>query len=302
MNLIERAGNQLRLKSAKSMIEKAADRIGGPSAAAPETMGAAAPNPASYTISQPKVVRRETRRQVTIDFKRLRDAGFAMPGDQSNLAEEFRLIKRPLVTMALGQGQPSVKNQNVMMVTSAVQGEGKTFVAINLAFSMASEHDVFVLLIDADVAKPTVPSVLEFEGETGLIDVVSDPAIDLADVMIRTNIENLTILPAGRLRAGSSELLASGRMARFVDDVSKRYPDRVIIFDSPPVLARSEPLVLAKHVGQIVFVVEAERTSRTAIDEAIALLRPERIGGIVLNKAPSLPTSEGFGQHYRHYS
>jgi len=310
MNLIERAGSQLRLKSAKSLIEKAADRLGQAGSAASEGFASAAdlirpaapPQSEAEPQSQPDVARRETRRQITIDFDRLRAGGFALPRDQSGVAEEFRLIKRPLVNVAVPQGQPTVKNHNVIMVTSAIPGEGKTFVSMNLAFSMASEHDVHVLLIDADVAKPSVPGLLGFEADTGLIDVVSDPTIDLANVMVRTNIENLTLLPSGRSRPGSSELLASGRMARFVDDVSRRYADRIIIFDSPPVLARSEPIVLAKHVGQVVFVVEAERTSRTAVDEAIALLGPERIGGIVLNKAPSLPTSDGFGQHYRQYS
>ncbi len=299
MNIIERASNQLRTRSAKSLIEKAADRLSDPSAIPAAEVTAQAKSRPPY---QPEEVRRGTRRQITIDFDQLRAAAFALPRDQSELAEEFRLIKRPLVSNALAHGQGEVRNRNVMMVTSAVPGEGKTFVALNLAFSMASEHDVYVLLIDADVAKPSIPRVLGFEADVGLIDVVTDPKIDLADVMIRTNIENLTILPAGQSRPGSSELLASSRMARFVDDVSKRYPDRVILFDSPPVLARSEPIVLARHVGQVVFVVEAERTSRAALEEAIGLVGTERVGGIVLNKAPKLPISEGFGRHYNRYS
>jgi protein-tyrosine kinase len=187
------------------------------------------------------------------------------------------------------------------MVTRAAPNEGKTFIATNLAMSMASEHDVNVLLVDADVAKPSVPRVFGFEAEVGLVDAVADDTIDFADILIRTNIENLTILPAGHAKPGVSELLASARMARFVTDLSRRYSNRIIIFDSPPVLARSEPIVLAKHVGQIVLVVEAERTSRTAVDEALSLLGPDRVGGVVLNKAPHVIGHEGFGQSYYGY-
>src|SRR5262249_23454599 len=160
-------------------------------------------------------------------------------------------------------------NRNVIMVTSANPNEGKTFVATNLALSIASEHDVYVLLVDADVANPSIPRVLGFEAGIGLVDAVANDATEFANILVRTNIENLKSLPAGRTKRGVSELLASARMARFVTDLSRRYPNRIIIFDSPPVLARTEPIVLAKHVGQVVLVVEAERTSRTAVDEAL---------------------------------
>jgi receptor protein-tyrosine kinase len=241
--------------------------------------------------------KRETRRQITIDFERLHERGFALPVDQSALAEELRLIKRPLLAAAFARGPHEVENSNLIMVTSANPDEGKTFIATNLALSMASEHDVHVLLIDADVANPSIPDVLGFEAETGLVDVVSDASIDLADVLIRTNIENLAILPSGRPRPGASELLASARMTRFVNDIAKRYADRVIIFDSPPMLARSEAMVLAQHVGQLVFVVEAERTSRTAVSEALNMIGPAKLGGVVLNKTPQIPLQEGFGYY-----
>jgi protein-tyrosine kinase len=296
MNLIERAGNQLGLKSAKSSIEKAVDRLATTDRGA--VSAATAPGPSK----SPLTGRRETRQQITLDFDRLRAMGLALPQDQSPLAEEFRLIKRPLVNTALStEARSPMENRNLIMVTSAGPNEGKTFVAVNLAFSIASEHDMHVLLIDADLTRPTVPSVLGFEAGPGLIDAVSDDSIDLADVMIRTNIENLSILSSGVFRSGSSELLASSRMARFVDDIARRYPDRIIIFDSPPVLARSEPMVLAKHVGQIVFVVEAERTSRAAVDEALRMIGQDRIAGIVLNKAPAMAVQDRFGQHYGYY-
>jgi protein-tyrosine kinase len=327
MNIIERAGKKLGLKPGKSLVEKAVERLGqesGGTAAGASALSAALPlsedNPlaalearlgATPTRVMPPVhekplpmgrepvkvaPKRETRRQVTIDFERLTEKGFALPVDQSALAEELRLIKRPLIAAAFARGAHEVENSNLIMVTSANPNEGKTFIATNLALSMASEHDVHVLLIDADVANPSIPRTLGFEAERGLIDVVSDTSVDLADVMIRTNIENLVLLPAGKPRPGASELLASARMSRFVNDIAKRYADRVILFDSPPMLARSEAMVLAQHVGQVVFVVEAERTSRTAVSEALGMIG-QKLGGVILNKAPQIPLQEGFGYY-----
>jgi len=309
MNIIERAGKKLGLNAGKSLVEKAAERFEAADVAA--EIAARAPSPGPTASPRPAVrapspavavgagvgARRETRRQATIDFERLRREGFALPVDQTALAEELRLIKRPLLSAAFAQGGSGVENSNLIMVTSANPKEGKTFIATNLALSMASEHDVHVLLIDADVANPSIPSQLGFDAEVGLIDAVSDATIDLADVMIRTNIDNLIVLPAGRPRPGASELLASARMTRFVNDIAKRYADRVILFDSPPVLARSEAMVLAQHVGQVVFVVEAERTSRTAMSEALGMIGGNKLGGVVLNKTPQIPLQEGFGYY-----
>lgn len=323
MNIIERAGKKLGLKPGKSLVEKAAERLGEPLGTAglgPASLPAVAEDPLAALEERlgtprldgpPRVMppvrdgvrealkaapKRETRRQVTIDFERLKEKGFALPVDQSALAEELRLIKRPLIAASFARGAHEAPNSNLIMVTSANPNEGKTFIATNLALSMASEHDVHVLLVDADVANPSIPRVLGFEAERGLIDVVSDSSLDLADVMIRTNIENLVLLPAGKPRPGASELLASARMSRFVNDIAKRYADRVILFDSPPMLARSEAMVLAQHVGQVVFVVEAERTSRTAVSEALSMIGP-KLGGVILNKAPQIPLQEGFGYY-----
>ena len=294
MNIIERAGNQLGPKPEKSTIERAAAQL-----------SSARPIPGVIEKQNPNSgieVGRDTHRRIDIDFDRLRAVGFTMPGDQSPVAEEFRLIKRPLVSAALNPDpNREGKNRNILMVTSARPNEGKTFVALNLAFSIASEHDVHVLLIDGDVAKPSIPSALGFQADKGLIDVVKDESLDFADALIRTNIDNLSILPSGIARTGSSELIASARMSRFIEEVAKRYADRIIIFDSPPVLARSEPLVLAQHAGQIILVVEAERTSRTAILEAVNLLGQNRIAGVILNKAPTVAVVDQFGERYSRY-
>ena len=244
--------------------------------------------------------KRQTERQIELDFQGLRGMGYTAPSDQSALAEEFRLIKRPLLDAAFSRSPDRPANANLIMVTSVGPNEGKTFTAVNLALSMALEHDTRVLLIDADVVKPSIPHVLGFEADKGLINVIGDSSIDLADVLIRCDVENLTLLPAGTPTGFSSELLTSLKMARFVDDIAKRYTDRIIIFDSPPVLARSEPTMLARHVGQILFVVEAERTSKSAIKDALLLLDPKLVK-FVMNKAPAALLRGGFGQYYYQY-
>ncbi|MFQ5467857.1 MAG: XrtA-associated tyrosine autokinase, partial [Kiloniellaceae bacterium] len=176
------------------------------------------------------------------------------------------------------------KPNNLIMVTSAKPGEGKTFTAINLAISIALERDFTVLLIDADFSRPNILQVLGLEAKKGLIDVLENPAVDLSDVLIRTNIDKLTVLPAGGAHDLSTELLASLRMRDIVQDIARRYRDRIVIFDSPPVLVTSEACVLATHVGQVVFVVEADKTPKSAVREALDLLDAGTRVGLVLNR------------------
>jgi protein-tyrosine kinase len=237
-----------------------------------------------------------SRRRIHLDLDRLRSNGLVIPGETSPIAEEYRLIKRPLLLNAFGPDQ--VDRGNLLMVTSARPGEGKTFTAVNLALSMLSEQDVTVLLIDGDAINPTVPKVLGFDFDLGLTDVLADERLDLADVLIRTNIEKLSILPAGRRHPLANELLASARMSAFVDEVAARYKDRIIIFDSPPVLATTDPTVLALHVGQVAFVVEAEGTGKAAIEESLRVLGSCRHLGLILNKARRSNQLYGYNGYY----
>jgi receptor protein-tyrosine kinase len=190
------------------------------------------------------------------------------------------------------------------MVTSSVPGEGKSFTAINLAISMATELESTVLLVDADVTKSSVVRYLGLEAELGLLDVLRDPKVELADVLIKTDIAKLTVLPSGKGFAHATELLASSSMKAFVEDISTRYHDRIIIFDCPPLLATSEASVLASYMGQIVFVVEAERTPQEAVKDALAHLVDCPHVGLVLNKAPARTAGGdyyGYGYGYGGY-
>jgi Mrp family chromosome partitioning ATPase len=153
---------------------------------------------------------------------------------------------------------------------------------------MAMEKDRTVLLVDADVANPTVSRNFGLADSPGLLDVLEGDVDSIADVMVRTNLPRLRLLPAGRPRDNATELLASDRTQAIVDELQSRYPDRIVIFDSPPLLATSEALVLAKVVGQVAMVVSANTTPRMVVKEALSMLDPEQAVSLVLNKSQTM--------------
>jgi exopolysaccharide/PEP-CTERM locus tyrosine autokinase len=233
-----------------------------------------------------------------INLAKLRRLGMIIPdGERTQIAEEFRLIKRPLIKNAFNQGAEPVNNGNLIMVTSALAGEGKTFCAANLAMSIAMEMDHTVLLVDADVARPAIPDYLGLETGRGLLDVLLDDKLDLADVLIKTNVEKLSILPAGSRHKRATELLASQAMSDLLKEIARRYPDRVVIFDSPPLLLTSEAHVLASQMGQIVLVVAAESTTQQAIKEALRQIEKCDIVNLIYNKARAFPGGEYYGYY-----
>lgn len=236
--------------------------------------------------------------RATIDLMRLHLAGFVTPSsERTRISEEYRVIKRPLLLNAFSRGQHHIPNGHLIMVTSARPGEGKTFTSLNLAMSMASERELFVLLIDADVHRATLMSELGIEAEKGLVDLLVDDSISLQDVLVRTNVPNLTLLPSGMRHSEATELLASQRMTQVMDDIASRYPDRVIIIDTPPVLASSEAGVLGLQVGQVVMVVEWGATNRQAIEQALPLIGTCPNVNFVLNKATFYIGSDRFGSY-----
>lgn len=226
---------------------------------------------------------------VNLDLSGLREAGLVDPrsAKTNRLAEEFRQIKHPLIMHVNGKGATVVPNANMIMVTSSLASEGKTFTSINLAMSMATEMDKTVLLVDADVAKPDVTARLGVQAERGLIDVLLDDNLSLSDVLIKTDIPKLTLLPAGRKHVHSTEILASEGMRQLTLELSTRYSDRIVIFDSPPMCLTSEARVLAGLMGQIVLVVEEGRTSQHTVKQAMSMLDTNEIIGVVLNKKKS---------------
>jgi len=199
------------------------------------------------------------------------------------------MIKRPLLLKAFPHEGKRLGNENVILVTSSVPGEGKTFLSVNLAMSIAMEVDRTVLLVDGDSAKSNISKLFGITTDRGLTDYLASDELDLADVLVRTNIDNLTILPAGGHVANVTELLSSEQMKRLTEELASRYSDRVIIIDSPPLLAASGARVLAGLAGQIVFVVEAIRTTQNAMREALRMIETHANIGLVLNKSRERP-------------
>lgn len=237
---------------------------------------------------------KRTQRSVMLDLDQIRAANLLAPDTQrSRIKEEYRHIKRPLLMNIDGKGATPSKHANLIAVTSARPGEGKSFTACNLALSIATERNRTVLLVDADVLRPSVAKNLGFVAEQGLVDFLIDDQLELADVLVNTNIPSLTLLPAGSTHHLSTELLASDNMRRLAAEMSQRYPDRIVIFDAPPLLSTTEASILINLMGQVIMVVEAERTPQSQVKEALAMLDPNQIVGFVLNK-----TREAFTAHY----
>ncbi len=228
-------------------------------------------------------------RQFAVDRNRLRALSLITPdGERTPLAESFRRIKRQILA-TVEKPKPGAPPANLVMVTSALPGEGKTFCAINLAISLALERDRTVLLVDADVARPSISRVLGLRAEGGLMEVLLDRDVDFGDVLWKTDIGGLTVLPAGTAHQHATEFLASDAMAGLLRDMAERYHDRIVVFDSPPLLAATEAAALASHVGQVVVVVEASKTSETALKQALGRIDTSRVTGLLLNKVQSAP-------------
>lgn len=233
-----------------------------------------------------------------IDIERLHAAGMVTPnGERTPIAEEFRFIKRSLISAALRRDERSGRHANLIMVTSALPGEGKTFCSINLAMSIAMEMDHTVLLVDADVARPSVLSTLGIEAHVGLMDLLRDDALDVSDVLVKTDVAALSILPSGTSQKNATELLASQSMKLLLEQVAARYADRIVIFDSPPVLMTSEARVLAEQMGQIVMVVEAERTTQNAVKDALRRLGACDNVSLLYNKGRDFAEHGSYGYY-----
>jgi protein-tyrosine kinase len=254
--------------------------------------------PEPVTAKSPYIATPTHTRRIELDLNRLAALGFVTPNaPKSQLADEFRVIKRPIIRNALGRDGVNIKNRNLVMVTSALPAEGKTFTAVNLAMSVAMEYDNTVLLIDGDVAHPTLPSLLGVPSEPGLLDLLTRDDLDVADALVRTNVDKLTILPAGSRHRRATELLASEQMANLLNELALRYSDRIIIFDSPPLLATTEARVLASLMGQIIMVVAADTTTQNTVNQALSTIESCEIVMMMLNKARQTEVGSYYGYY-----
>jgi protein-tyrosine kinase len=240
-------------------------------------------------VSLPDPSRGRTSRRVTLDMEILRTMGIIDPRmPHTVIAEEYRRIKQPLLKEAALEARDGLTHSNLIMVTSALAGEGKTFTAINLAMSIAMEKDRTVLLVDADPVKRGISRVFGLDADQGLIDLIRDQQTLVPDVLVRTNISKLSVLPAGQADPHYTELYASAAMRWLTEELSARYSDRIMVFDTPPLLAASATSALVDLMDRIVLVVEAGKTPQHSTQEAIQLLGSTKPVGLVLNKSRAI--------------
>lgn len=287
-----------------SLVEKALKKLQATQSAPPKpavqqhvVVGSVvdAPIPVLNTPHAP----RRSNKVVRIDRDALRRAGL-LPAEaqERRLANEYRKIKRPLLAAALGRGVEKVPDGHLIMVASALPGEGKTFTCVNLAMSLAMEKDISVLLVDGDLAKPHISRTFGVDQEPGLLSALQDPSVDIESTVIPTDIEGLSLLPAGATVETATELLASDRMKEVVARLRDVDATRIVVFDSPPLLLTNESRVLTDVVGQVVIVVRAGVTERAAVMEAVACVNEARVVSLILNQDDSAGTANYYGYGY----
>ena len=243
-------------------------------------------------VEEKPIITKETRATLPnnevliLDKLELEKRGFLIDnGTRKTIKDEFRQIKRKLLNNAFGAASKTLNRSNLVMVSSSKPNEGKTFISINLALSIALEQDKTVLLIDADVLRPSINRELGFKEVPGLIEYLLGQKNNISEIMYSTNIDKLKVIPAGEPHHLSNELLASDRMESLAKELAERYPDRIVIFDCPPLIGVTETLVLANLMGQALVVVEESKTPLADIQQATENLNDDLALGLVLNKA-----------------
>jgi receptor protein-tyrosine kinase len=260
--------------------------------------------PAIQPLRAPALVHR-TDRVVAVSPSALRARGlYPFAEQERRMTAEYRQIKRPLMSVAKGkEPEPAPVNARIVMIASALPGEGKSFTSINLAFSMALEKDTSVLLVDGDFAKSQVSRAFELQEEPGLMDLLVDESRESASVILPTDVGGLSLLPSGRhdlATTTATELLGSKRMEKVITELLSADPTRIVLFDSPPLLLTTESRALIAIAGQIVLVVRAEQTTHKAVEDALECIGEGKRVGMVLNHCETAnnPFYYGYGYGY----
>tara|TARA_Y100000296_G_scaffold39477_1_gene45553 strand:+ start:40865 stop:41806 length:942 start_codon:yes stop_codon:yes gene_type:complete len=307
-NTIEKALQKQKEATQNSTVEDKFKDAKPSSVASESNVSPEIPEPAEP--SSEKVVAEEhefikkkySHDEFVIDFTRLEKNGhISLNGERKQINEEYREIKRKLLANAFGTLSKTLHNPNIIMVSSSRPSEGKTFTATNLAMSIASEQDKTVLLVDADVLRPNVLNTLGLERRKGLMEYLTGDVDNISDVLYPTNVDKLKIIPAGKSHHLSTELLASQKMHDTVNEFANRYPDRIIIFDTPPLIGINESAILANFAGQAVVVVEEGKAKMGDIRMSVERLNPEMAIGFVVNKSVHNDT-DGSGYYGYYYS
>jgi protein-tyrosine kinase len=277
-------------------LEKMRDRRPAPAQAVFGTVAPIEPQRSSQAGSPAQEA--APARRLVIDQNGLREAGLLPPLHQSRqIAEQYRQIKRPLIANAMQRGAGALPNSHVVMMASALPQEGKSFTSINLAFSMAREKDVNVLLVDGDMPKPHISRLFGAADAPGLLDVLEDDKTDVGSVILPTDVTGLSLLPAGKRRENATELLASERMRALIARLAERDPRRIVLLDTPPLLLTTESQALAAVAGQIVLVVRAGHTAQQTVLDALSYLEGRAVALVLNQNMNSVPT----GYYYYGY-
>ncbi len=220
---------------------------------------------------------------------------------RSRVSEEIRLLQSQLLRSAFAPADGRQTPLNLVMVTSARPGEGKSFAALNIAAGIARQQDREVLLVDADAKPDSLGQRLGLAGAPGLLDLVTEPGLDLTELVVPSELPKLSLLPVGRPLEQSAELFATRQMASIIGGLGRRYADRIVLLDAPPCLSSSDPSTLAPLVGQVVFVVQAEQTQRDEVESALDLVQTCPTIMLLLNKV-QMSTTHSFGAYASPYA
>ena len=216
---------------------------------------------------------------------------------RTRISEEFRITVGHLLRSMQANYSPGRGAPNVIMITSARPGEGKSFSTLNLAGSIAQHTQREVLLIDVDAKQRSISSQLGLADRPGLLDLSNNPTLRIEDVIIKTSIPHLSLMTVGSGQSGGLDITQTRPVTTLVERIARRFPNSVVLLDAPPCLSTSDPSTLAPFVGQIVLVVEAERTQRNEVVAALDLIKACPSVTLMLNKI-RLTTSYTFGAYH----
>ena len=280
-----------------SLIENSLERLRRAAGGTKTAVTAAVREPVTVLRESTSAEPRAVHRRSSIDLARLRAQGYLPDAVQERrFADWCHRVKRPIIERALA-AEAGSGDARLILVTSALPGDGKTFITLNLALSMARERDISVLLVDGDLPRAQISRVLGIDHEPGLLNALRDEQLDLESLIFDTDIPRLELLSAGSPPEGASELVASLRMREIAARLLSRSPQRLVLFDSPPVLIASEARALVSIPGQIVLVARAGCTPQRAVVDAVSQIDKKKLRGLVLNDA-LVGSTHGYHDYY----
>lgn len=288
MSLVERALKKLQDTRKIPQPRAHPEPPSGPRA----TADASEPQP----VGMPERPTFVPRRTVAISKEALRALDMLPPvALERHTSREYQMVKRALVACAFPGAEQSIENGHLIMLASALPGEGKTFTSLNLALSLALEKDTEVLLVDADVCKPHISRILGMESEPGLMDLLVNVDIHPESLVLHTDVPNLKLLPAGTQTENATELIASDRMKEVATLLGQSAARRIVVFDSPPLLLATESKALVSAVGRVVLMVRADVTPESAVLQAIETVGSGKPTSLILNQAHMAPAGTYYG-------